>query len=107
MFCGPEYSWGGWHVGGWFMLGFFILIFIAIIAWLLFRRQPSPVGTDLRCPKCSGGILASYFRCPYCGETLKHNCPNCSKVIEKGWAYCPYCNENQVADTTDNKGVMS
>jgi len=84
------------------MPGFFILIFIAIIVWLLFRRQPYPVGTALACPKCSGGILPSYFRCPHCGETLKHNCPNCSKVVEQNWSHCPYCDDTA---TTDNKGA--
>jgi RNA polymerase subunit RPABC4/transcription elongation factor Spt4 len=106
MFCGPGYGWSGWHVGGWFMPGFFMLILLAVLAWLLFHRQPQPAAPAASCPKCSNGILASYFRCPQCGETLKHNCPNCSRIIEQDWAYCPYCNENQQVKTTGaEKGV--
>lgn len=95
MFCGPGSAWSGWHMGGWFMPGFFMLIIFAAVIWLLFRRQQAPAIPTLSCPKCSGGIHASYFRCPHCGDTLKHNCPNCSRVIEHDWTYCPYCNENQ------------
>ena len=97
MLCGPGSGWSGWHMGGWFMPGFFMLILLAVILWLVFRRQPQPAIPTLSCPKCSGGILASYFRCPHCGESLKHNCPNCSRIMEQEWTHCPYCNENQGA----------
>ena len=95
MFCGPGSAWSGWHMGGWFMPGFFMVIFVAAIIWLIFRRQPTPAPHGLSCPKCSGAIHATYFRCPHCGDTLKHNCPNCSRIIEHDWSYCPYCNESQ------------
>jgi RNA polymerase subunit RPABC4/transcription elongation factor Spt4 len=74
-----------------------MVIIVAGIIWLIFRRQPSPAPTSqaLNCPKCSGVVHASYFRCPHCGDTLKHNCPNCSRIIEHDWSYCPYCNEHQ------------
>jgi RNA polymerase subunit RPABC4/transcription elongation factor Spt4 len=103
MFCGSGSSWGGWHMGGWFMPGFFLLVIVGIIVWLVVRRQQSPVLPSLNCPSCSGHINASYFRCPHCGESLKHNCPNCSRVIEHDWSYCPYCNENQASGTPDEK----
>ena len=95
MFCGPGSAWGGWHMGGWFMPGFFMLLLFAVIVWLLWRRQSAPVTPMLSCPKCSGNIHAAYFRCPHCGDSLKHNCPNCSRIIEHDWSYCPYCNEDQ------------
>ena len=98
MFYGPGFMWGGGHMGGWFMPGFLILIIIAVVAWTLLKRQPTAVIPTLRCPNCSGSLQASYFRCPHCGETLKHNCPNCSRVMEHNWSYCPYCNEPQVSD---------
>jgi RNA polymerase subunit RPABC4/transcription elongation factor Spt4 len=84
-------------MGGWFMPGFFMVVVVAVILWLIFRRQPAPAPTQqaLSCPKCTGGVHASYFRCPHCGEALKHNCPNCSRIIEHDWSYCPYCNEHQ------------
>lgn len=99
MFCDSGFTWNGWHMGGWFMSGFFILLIFAIVLWWLFRHQQPQVVAPLSCPKCSGGIDTSYFRCPHCGETLKHNCPNCSRVIEQDWAYCPYCNEKQSSTT--------
>lgn len=95
MFCGPNSILSGWHMGGWFMPGLLMVMFFAIVLWLFFRRQPTPITPTLSCPKCSGSVHATYFRCPHCGETLKHNCPNCSRVIEHDWSYCPYCNENQ------------
>jgi len=97
MFCGPGSAWSGWHMGGLFMPGFFMVVVVAVILWLIFRRQPAPAPTQqaLSCPKCTGGVHASYFRCPHCGEALKHNCPNCSRIIEHDWSYCPYCNEHQ------------
>lgn len=95
MFCGPGSAWSGWHMGGWFMPGFVMVILVAIILWFIFRRQTAPTAQPLNCPKCSGVIHASYFRCPHCGETIKHNCPNCSRIIEHDWSYCPYCNEHQ------------
>jgi len=84
-------------MGGLFMPGFFMVVVVAVILWLIFRRQPAPAPTQqaLSCPKCTGGVHASYFRCPHCGEALKHNCPNCSRIIEHDWSYCPYCNEHQ------------
>ncbi|MFO7983721.1 MAG: zinc ribbon domain-containing protein [Desulfuromonadales bacterium] len=105
MFCGPGAGWGGWHMGGWFMPGFFILILFAVVVFLLLRRQSSPAAAKANCPKCAGSIHAAYFRCPHCGETLKHNCPNCSRIMEYEWAYCPYCNEDQAR--TDEKPETS
>lgn len=95
MFCGPGSAWGGWHMGGWLVPGFFMMIFAVLILGLIFKRQSAPAPHDLKCPKCSGAIYATYFRCPHCGENLKHNCPNCSRIIEHDWPYCPYCNEQQ------------
>ncbi len=103
MFCGPGTAWGGWHMGGWFIPGLLLLILFAVVAWLLLRRQPSAARPTANCPKCSGSIQAAYFRCPHCGETLKHNCPRCSRIIEYEWSYCPYCNEDQ-ATTTGKTG---
>lgn len=99
MFCGPGSALSGWHFGGLFMPGFLILMVIAFLFWQLSRKQTTITHT-LSCPKCSGGVQATYFRCPHCGETLKHNCPNCSRIIEHDWLYCPYCNENQATQKT-------
>lgn len=99
MFCNYGFSWGGWHFGGWFMPGLFILIIIAIIFWQM-QKRPTVVAPHLSCPKCSGSVQASYFRCPHCGEALKHNCPNCSRIIEYDWQFCPYCNEHQTQQTS-------
>lgn len=95
MFCGSGFTWGGWHMGGWFMPGLFILIIFGVFAWFFLKRQPTAGTPTLSCPNCSGPLQANYFRCPHCGETLKHNCPNCSRVMEHNWSYCPYCNEPQ------------
>jgi len=105
--CGPGSFGYGWHMGGlggWFMPGLFILILFGIFVWRLMRRQPTPFAPALSCPECAGGIQASFFRCPHCGKTLKHNCPNCSRIIEHGWSYCPFCSEVQSGETSsDNK----
>ncbi len=95
MFCGSGFTWGGWHMGGWFMPGLFILIIFGAFAWFFLKRQPTTTTPTLSCPNCSGTLQVNYFRCPHCGETLKHNCPNCSRVMEHNWSYCPYCNEPQ------------
>ena len=98
MFCDSGSGWYGWHMGGWFVPGFFLLL-VLITVWFFFRRQQRQLIATDHCPKCSGEIQASYFRCPHCGETLKHNCPNCSRVMEHDWAYCPHCNEKQETST--------
>ena len=93
-------------MGGWFMPGFFMLIIFAIIIWLVLRNRTGATQSTIptaSCPKCSGTIQASFFRCPHCGETIKHNCPNCSRVIEHDWTFCPYCNENQAANNMASK----
>lgn len=95
MLCGPGSMWGGWSLGPWFMPGFLLLAFIGILVWLSQRRQASNDGARLACPACSGAIQHTYFRCPHCGEGLKHHCPNCSKVMQQDWACCPYCREEQ------------
>jgi hypothetical protein len=77
------------------MPGFLLLVFIGILVWLPQRRQSSSDGASMKCPACSGGIQNTYFRCPHCGEGLKHHCPNCSKVMQQDWACCPYCREDQ------------
>ena len=98
MFCDSGFGINGWHMGWWFMPGLF-LIFILIVIWFFYKReQPLAIATQ-KCPKCSGAIQESYFRCPHCGETLKHNCPNCSRVMEHDWTYCPHCNEKQLTST--------
>jgi hypothetical protein len=98
MFCGSGFTWGGWHMGGYFMPGLLILILFGAFAWFFLKRQQTVIVSTSSCPKCSGNLQASYFRCPHCGETLKHNCPNCSRVIEHNWSYCPYCNEPQTSN---------
>ena len=81
-------------MGGWFMPGFFMLIILGLLVWLAFRRQSATGPSILRCPQCSGEVQASYFRCPHCGVSLKHNCPQCSRIVERGWAFCPHCGES-------------
>lgn len=100
MFCGPGSVWGGWSLGPWFMPGLLLLVFVGILVWLSQRRQTSTEIPRLACPACTGPIQNSYFRCPHCGEALKHHCPNCSKVMQQDWAYCPYCQEDQASFNT-------
>ena len=98
MFCDSGFTFNGWHMGWWFMPGLFITV-ILIAAWFFYRREQPQVVAIQKCPKCSGETQASYFRCPHCGESLRHNCPNCSRVMEHDWAYCPHCNEKQLTST--------
>ena len=98
--CGPGTGWGGWnmggwHFGGWMFPGFFILLLFGFVLWLLLRRPATPAVATLHCPKCSGSIQPVFFRCPHCGEALKHHCSNCSRIVEHDWAYCPFCNQAQ------------
>lgn len=86
------------------MPGLFILILLAFLAWLTLRR-PATAHPISKCPQCSGGIQASFFRCPHCGTALKHNCPNCSRIIERSWSYCPFCSEAQTAEATTNRSA--
>ncbi len=94
MFHGPGSMWGGGHMGGWFMPGFFMLIILVLLVWLALRRQPAAGPAALHCPQCSGEVQASYFRCPHCGVSLKHNCPQCSRIVAQDWAFCPHCGES-------------
>jgi len=98
MFCDSGFGWNSWHMGGWFIPGLFLTI-ILIAVWFFYKREQPQVVATGKCPKCSGETESSYFRCPHCGETLKHHCPNCSRVMEHDWAYCPHCNEKQSSTT--------
>jgi len=84
---------GGWFpgFGGFFTIGIFVAITVFIIA--LLRRGATKGSPEAFCPGCAGPIDRAYFRCPHCGETIRHNCPACSRVMEQGWAFCPYCSE--------------
>ena len=94
MFCGHDSAWGGWFLGTWFMPGL-LLVFVGLLFWIFQQRKTSSNGATMDCPACSGKAHSSYFRCPHCGEALKHHCPNCSKVMQWDWAFCPYCREDQ------------
>lgn len=93
--CGPGF-YGAWGGFGW-PHGFGLLAVVALLAVGGFAlvqvvrgvRNPRPAPLD--CPECRGPVLASYFRCPGCGSTLKSHCPSCSRVVETLWSFCPHC----------------
>ena len=105
MFCGHGSAWGGWSLGPWFMPGLLLLVFVGLLFWLFQRRPTSPDSATLGCPACSGNVHSTYFRCPHCGEALKHHCSNCSKVMQRDWAFCPYCREVQAPLKTQAENV--
>ncbi|NOY13081.1 MAG: zinc ribbon domain-containing protein, partial [Deltaproteobacteria bacterium] len=71
--------------------GLFLLAVISGAGWLWSRRNASREPAGGTCSRCGGKVQEVYFRCPHCGDTLKHNCPGCSRVVDQNWDFCPYC----------------
>jgi hypothetical protein len=64
------------------------------------RKYGKLLGTQLKCPSCTGPIAEAMQACPWCGthcparqaETrFPSCCPRCDRGLKLDWRYCPWC----------------